>query len=260
MIHFESERSVPDYFYHQSDENLSFPIHIHNSYEFFAVLEGKIDVMINSRQYTLSRGQATLILPQEPHSYISHDSAKSYLCIFSTNYVPSFNNLMRGKENLSPVFSLENPEKVVQMLKDAEDLLLRKGLLYCLSSLYIKNGKIVQKEALPDNFMAFVLEKIQENYGSNLTLNDIAVETGYDYAYCSHLIHNAFGCSFTKLLNDFRIANAIEQLENTDKRIGEIALSCGFNSLRQFNRVFLERKGMTPTSFRQIKDKTKSSL
>ena len=40
-------------------------------------------------------------------------------------------------------------------------------------------------------------------------------------------------------------------LEEKDLSVTEIALRCGFQSIRTFNEVFLEKTGATPSAFRK---------
>jgi transcriptional regulator GlxA family with amidase domain len=56
---------------------------------------------------------------------------------------------------------------------------------------------------------------------------------------------------FSRYVNLFRVDAATELLQHTDLPITEIALQSGFQSIRNFNRVFLEITGKTPS--RQFK-------
>jgi len=47
-----------------------------------------------------------------------------------------------------------------------------------------------------------------------------------------------------------RLAKAKSLLMGSHLAIKEIALSCGFGSLSQFNRLFQQENGMTPSQFR----------
>ena len=47
---------------------------------------------------------------------------------------------------------------------------------------------------------------------------------------------------------------AASQLRSTGKKITDVALSCGFNNIRTFNRVFKEITGYTPSEFLLVAD------
>ena len=73
-----------------------------------------------------------------------------------------------------------------------------------------------------------------------------------------HLSESAFckffkkvsGKTFSDYVNEMRIAYACSLLTETDKTIGQIAYSSGFDSLTYFNRVFLRKKRMTPRAYK----------
>ena len=52
-------------------------------------------------------------------------------------------------------------------------------------------------------------------------------------------------------LNYYRIESAAEELSASYKSVTDIALSCGFNDLSYFNRLFKRQKNMTPTAYRK---------
>ena len=54
-----------------------------------------------------------------------------------------------------------------------------------------------------------------------------------------------------------RLENAVRALVDTNESVAVICYNCGFNNLSNFNRVFKEKKGMTPRDFRQMYKKTK---
>ena len=52
---------------------------------------------------------------------------------------------------------------------------------------------------------------------------------------------------FSRYVNLYRVERATNLLMNTDMSITEIALSSGFQSIRSFNRVYLELTGLSPS-------------
>ena len=80
--------------------------------------------------------------------------------------------------------------------------------------------------------------------------SDLARELHVSETILSRVINSAFGKSFPKLLNEFRVEDAKKMLENPDIAINVIATEAGFNSLASFNRVFREITGKSPSSYR----------
>ena len=61
----------------------------------------------------------------------------------------------------------------------------------------------------------------------------------------------ATGNTFTDFVNRVRISRACQLLMDTDQQVTHICYEVGFNNVANFNRRFLEIKGMTPTEFRR---------
>lgn len=77
-----------------------------------------------------------------------------------------------------------------------------------------------------------------------------------------HLTPSAFckffkritGKTFSDYVNDIRIANVCRDLIATDKQVSTIAFENGFDTLTYFNRIFLKKKGMKPSTYRKDKN------
>ncbi len=81
-------------------------------------------------------------------------------------------------------------------------------------------------------------------------MQKIAAEFGYEYHYLSRLLNRRYNIRFRKILNEYRIEAAVREIEKGEKGITEIALSCGFQSIRTFNDVFFAEKGVSPSEYR----------
>lgn len=79
---------------------------------------------------------------------------------------------------------------------------------------------------------------------------DLAKEVGTSENVLSKVINRAFGKSFPRLLNEFRVEDAKRMLQDPGIPIQVLAFEVGFNSLASFNRVFREVTGDTPSHYR----------
>jgi AraC-like DNA-binding protein len=70
----------------------------------------------------------------------------------------------------------------------------------------------------------------------------------------SRFFKRSTGNSFTDFVNRVRINSACHLLMQTDHYVTDICYQVGFNNVANFNRRFLEIKGMTPTEFRRQSD------
>ena len=67
----------------------------------------------------------------------------------------------------------------------------------------------------------------------------------------SRFFRRATGNTFTDFVNRVRVTKACQLLMETDRYVTNICYDVGFNNVANFNRRFLEIKGMTPTDFRR---------
>jgi AraC-like DNA-binding protein len=114
-----------------------------------------------------------------------------------------------------------------------------------------------RKPLLPEKDFEKLREKLQNLMRAekpylepSLTLNDLAKQLGVNTTVLSFLINSGFGKNFNDFVNEFRIAEVKEKLENADgSTLLGIAYDCGFNSKATFNRAFKKITGVAPKEF-----------
>lgn len=92
-----------------------------------------------------------------------------------------------------------------------------------------------------------IYQKISAEY-CMITFEEVAKYMGFSEPYFSKVFHNLFGMTFTQYLNTVRIAIAIEKLKQGNANITTISSECGFNTIRNFNRVFKNFTGYSPSN------------
>lgn len=61
--------------------------------------------------------------------------------------------------------------------------------------------------------------------------------------------HMHLGMPFRKYINMLRISEAKKLLENTNIRIVDITLECGYKNQSSFNRIVYEENGCSPKEY-----------
>ena len=96
-----------------------------------------------------------------------------------------------------------------------------------------------------------VLTRITDHLAEEHSAGALAAELGMSESKFSRFFRKATGNTFTDFVNRVRISRACQLLMDTDQQVTHICYEVGFNNVANFNRRFLDIKGMTPTEFRK---------
>ncbi|WP_026496884.1 response regulator transcription factor [Butyrivibrio sp. WCD3002] len=90
---------------------------------------------------------------------------------------------------------------------------------------------------------------IEEHYREKLQLTDVAEKVYVSHWHLSKLL-NSTGKSFSDVLNEVRIENAKELMEDSSLHIADISDRVGFADTAHFSRVFKKYTGMSANEYR----------
>ncbi len=96
-----------------------------------------------------------------------------------------------------------------------------------------------------------IINFITDNMSTQFSLADIAARVGQSEHKFSRYFRKATGNTFTDFVNRLRINKACQLLMDTDAYVTNICYDVGFNNVANFNRHFLQLKGVTPSVFRR---------
>ena len=96
-----------------------------------------------------------------------------------------------------------------------------------------------------------IVSQVTQNVAHSMTLADFAAQLGMSESRFSRFFRRATGNTFVDFVNRVRINRACQLLMESDRYVTHICYEVGFNNVANFNRRFLEIKGMTPTEFRR---------
>lgn len=101
-----------------------------------------------------------------------------------------------------------------------------------------------------------ILEYIEDNINSRITIDDISIYIHYDKFYIQRLFKKNMQITINEYINERKIVKSINNLLNTDDRILKVALNNGFNSLEYYSEVFYKITSYSPLIFRKLYTKT----
>lgn len=261
MINFEGHRSDKlEYLYNQCDTNLNFNKHTHRSFEVIFVFEGEICCEIEGQIFDLKANQAALILPGQIHSYRTREYSQSYLCVFSNDWIHEFYSLVKGKHFENPTFDFEDKSLCGVLQKENSDGFIIRSALYGICSRVYSSSSLIKSNQAGFALINSLAFYVQDNYKKDISLKKIAADFGYNYTYLSSFFNDNFGVSFSSYVNGYRVQAAKEYLSDGDRAITEISGLCGFETIRNFNRIFKKECGVSPSEYRKITSEKNNSF
>lgn len=241
-----------EFFQYSSLNNISFPLHFHRAYELIIVEKGEMVITIEDKEYRLKENDAVFVFPNQLHQLDTSSEASCKVIIFSPELIGHFYSNYKGYMPLNNHMTFP----VIPFVEELESIYAQKSFLYSMCDRFIKTTeftpiKVSPKRKIIQNMLLF----IDEHYHTECSLKDVSKAIQYDYAYLSKLFYHYTNLTFTDYVNRYRITQAVYLLESTDDTISEIAMKCGYNTLRTFNRNFKEYKDMSPSVYREMIDK-----
>lgn len=96
-----------------------------------------------------------------------------------------------------------------------------------------------------------VTKYIRENYGENLTLEDIASQVYLSPYYLSHIFKQEMGCTVMDYTTQVKMEIAKKLLRDPKNNVVETAEKLGYSDPSYFTKVFKKKEGITPSKFKQ---------
>lgn len=273
-INYKQSTSIKLYDNYEYED---YPAHWHTNPEIIMPTENIYTVEYYNQIITLREGDIVLICPGCIHTLYAPEKGRRI--IFQADINPL--RFMKEIETLVTIISpliVITPEDFPSIYDKVKSLLLEIKDEYLSSSsfsevsIYSKTLEIItligrsraatgMKTISPDapRKQEEYIEKFIEicNYISahcsdELNLEAVASMSGFSKFYFSRLFKQFTNVSFYKYVNQKRIEKAAEMLTEPNISITNVALSCGFESLSSFIRMFKIVKGCTPTEFRNM--------
>ncbi len=243
----------------QIRDSIAWGAHIHKEVELVYVIEGNPTAYIQGIKYNIKPGEGLVVYPNQVHSYEDNGIFKGSVLIFDPKLFPEFNSIINGKVPLDPIANAQTLKKqrfdilhnnLYANFFDCQNEAVKKGSLLVtagilLSSVTLENAKFIH-QSIFDNIFQYCFT----HYSSECTLKQMSEELSLSYSYLSHLFSERIHMSFNDYLNSIRINHACNLLNETELSITEIAISCGFSTIRTFNRAFLKLTGKKPREYK----------
>jgi len=96
-----------------------------------------------------------------------------------------------------------------------------------------------------------IVNQLTQSIAQTPSMSEFAAQLGMTESRFSRFFRRATGNNFIDFVNRVRISRACLLLMESNRYVTHICYDVGFNNVANFNRRFLEIKGMTPSEFRR---------
>lgn len=237
--------------------------HYHHHYEILYIKTGSRILRIGNGEYELNKNTVALIPPFIPHMTLSgHPPQERYLINFRANFLNNIENAFNLNltdifDPLSPVIPIENFfNKFCRILDSifedfsniAEPFALNLATMH-LTELLILLHKNASRSEWQNN-VKDIVEYIEQNFSKTISLESLEKQFLISKYTISRNFKATTGFSIPKYIAIIRVIQAKKLIE-TGMNLTDVALSCGFNSLNDFDRVFKTETGMSPLKYKK---------
>lgn len=128
------------------------------------------------------------------------------------------------------------------------------GILNCLTSQFMMRPSEMQVSEEGDKYeerLRQINHYIYQNYDHAISLRELSEKLYLSNGYLSRFFKKNYGMNFAQYLTNVRIFRAADDLRYSDESITRIAYNNGFTSAANFNKVFKNFYGQTPSEFRK---------
>lgn len=226
------------------------------------ILAGKGTFQANQHTYHLHAGQGFLIEPDYQTTYQS-DEADPWTYIWvacSGRRAPEIIASL-GLSQEGPIYTCTK-EQGARLTSYVEDMLAHNS--FTLSGRYYRMGLLMQflsvlaeaqRDLMPasdsNTYITHMTAFIRTHLEEPFTVQDLADYMNLNRSYVTTLFKKHLGISPHTYIENCRITKAQHLLETTTFSIESIACSCGYAKSDSFQRTFLRKVGMSPTTYRR---------
>lgn len=245
-------------------------LHIHPLGEIVLVINGELWVKTNGNNEVARAGDVVIIPPYQIHGFFTPENTKvnfwmllfpDHLMMDILHNVGSYSStVFRPSDELRAFIKtklFDTNEKLIEL--DEKKLIDVKALLYPVFSEFLATNKQNSQYAISENvegssyeLVTRAVNYLRTNFCNDVRIDDCSAAIGYSVSYIYASLSKVLGMTFLELRDDLRISYAEHLLSCGDMSIYLVAIECGFNSERSFERAFKKVNNVTPRQYRTI--------
>lgn len=131
------------------------------------------------------------------------------------------------------------------------DFMLRELIIRILQA---DTKKIYTNKAMQlssSHRLAFIIDYIRKNLDKDLNIKDLSSKVYMSESNFHRVFKNELNTSPIDFINNERIKLATSLLRDPQRKVKEVYIECGFNSLSYFTRMFKRKKQVSPKAYQK---------
>lgn len=259
------------FFWVFNDASSFVPSHWHQAIEIMYIMEGEVDVTINTQETVLLPGDIFLIDSSVIHSTKSIRGNHAILIqlpyTLLRKYITDFDDL-----NFAFDCHSDNPilkTKIMQLIEVVREMQIifevnPKGGILRFNSLVFEMlyqlyhnfstpipATDLRKDEKHFSRLKLVMNYTNEHYNRPLTLDEIADVACFRKEYFCHFFKKNMGKTYLEYLNEIRLSHIYKDLVQTDLPLKTILENNGFTNYKLFRQLFYKNFHTTPGEYRR---------
>ncbi|MFO7724949.1 MAG: AraC family transcriptional regulator [Oceanipulchritudo sp.] len=237
----------------------------HHRFELVIVIRKEGPARIGNHSHVLTPGEGILIFPNQFHHYMDVEEGDlEWLFITFELGNAELIETLRDRPRIFDKETLELLESIIRCQGRMEN----GGADHILEISFDLSRILMNMVSLPvipgnrrnihgtDDVRDVILERInsivRENLDRQITIADLAEETGYSVSYLRAIFRDRLGASLGKYIRESRLSRAAQLLQSGRMRVTEVAGKTGFDSLFAFSRAFKNAYGVSPKAYSKL--------
>lgn len=260
--------------------HFNFPLHFHNEYELVYIIKSFGKKYVGDVVEPFGPGDISFYCNNLHHFYLSDEKfynndpdyyVNAIVVLFPSDYFSAgqlqqsefssirklLNSSFRGLK-----FPEKNVNKAGKLLHEMlETTGMERYLLFLKLLDYMGStdsqpiaslGYISKTEDFGEHRMEKVYKFCRHNFTRKLTLKEVSsIAAMNPTAFCRYFQKNT-GKTFVRFINELRVSFSCDMLKKNNQSIALIGAKSGFNNLSNYNRIFREIVGKSPSKYRDF--------
>lgn len=258
-IYIDENKGFFLFSFQAKDINRIIPMHFHKEIEVLYCISGKMKIWVEGKIIILQPGQFFVINSLVPHSTQSYEQGEFVVFYFHSKLFLDQEARINVWEQKDKQDIYQQEIKLIQQIfastqeEDPYIVFHQRSLLnefiYILLKEFSTNEVLDQRTKNRNKKIKDIIHLMQENYASQLTLEELAHLSGYTATYLSRMIKESTGQTFSEYKKSLCLEHAINMIENTELTLEIIAQKSGFANEKSLRTAFKKAMLMTPREY-----------